>query len=500
MRAALLSPLDNMSTTSTAPPPRRLNFRPVDWQVAPSVDTIASACGLSPESTGLIMAAIIGGLNRRKPGHVPGILDGVPAGPNVLLVGADENPRVRRLLSMLLQPLTSAQGILREAAGNCRRDTLDLLRFGPESGEDASDPTRDLLNRIKQGPFSEDLLGLGGWGAGGSSGRELIAANRPSVYLANAEADTLLAGLEEALDGQLLVFDEHGDLFHLLAAPSRGDRGKADRIRALIGQQGSDVPLRHPHPRRGPGSLEVRQLNMVSSISRQRIVSLLEHKGSRLRTVLEQFLVMDARAGVPAPSAPPSFKELSDALHWWTDAVSSVYSARIFGRGTGPAPPENIADHLMLVTADFHQVLGEKSNESHVSRGNLWALPLQLYLALAVVSRTGANGEAAVLPNLDRLCARALEKHVNALARLQDEATGNELTRRRESILRAIGRHGPCTFRIMVRTFSVQRKDLYEPLVCELIEEGEVIEMDDGLLALPAAGKNRLESRERRLN
>ena len=71
---------------------------------------------------------------------------------------------------------------------------------------------------------------------------------------------------------------------------------------------------------------------------------------------------------------------------------------------------------------------------------------------------------------------------------------------RREAILRAIRRHGPCTFRVVIRSFSVQRKDLYEPLVCELIEEGKVVETNEGLLALPASRRNVLEPQERHLN
>ncbi|MCB1064281.1 MAG: hypothetical protein KDN20_15365 [Verrucomicrobiae bacterium] len=485
-----------MSQPLTPTATQRLHFRPPDWKVTPTVDTIASACGISPELTGLIMTSIIGGLNQRYPSLARDITGNVPTGPNLLIIGADESPRLRRLLSMLLRPLIMKQSILRDAASNCRRDTLDLIRFGPEEGEDLNDPTKDILRRIKSGAFSDDSMGLGGRGR--SNGRELVAANHPTIFLSNPAVDALLAGLNEAIDGQLLVFDEHGDLFRMLASPPRGDRSRSEMLTALLGQHGSDSIMRNLHARQGPGSLEPRQLGMISCVSRQQMVTFMEQKG--VRSLLEQFIVVDATACPFIPDGNLSSKALSDAMHWWDQAMTSLYSARIAGMSCCPIPPERVADHLMHVMEDFHVELEVKAHDSPVPLGNLWSLPLQFYSALAIATNTGADGMVPVLPVLDGICERAAGRHVTALMRFQDEAASQERNKRSKSILRAIGRHGPCPFRVVVRTFSVQRKELYEPLVRELIDMGEVIEMDNGLLALPPGRRGLPERLEQRLN
>jgi hypothetical protein len=481
------------STTSA----KRLHFHTPDWKVTPTVDDIASACGLPPDLTGLIMTAIIGGLNRRDRSAFQNLVGSIPAGPNLLIVGADRNPRLRRLLAMLVHPLTAKQSFLRESVAFCLRDRLDLLQFGPPAGGDLDGSTKEILNRIKEGPFREDSMGLGtGW----TEGRESVVARHPSVFLSNPAPDVVLAALDEALEGQLLVLDEHGDLFGMLATPPRAEHDKIGRIRALLGQQGADHVVRNLAPRSGPGSLEARQLSMISCVSREQLISLMSQKGNGLASLLRQFLLVDVDTCLSASCSLPSSKALSVALHDWGEAIVSAYHARIHGRGAGPIPPEDISDHLMHVMADFQGGLDEMENECRIPLGHLWSIPLQLYSALALVSRTGNSGRAHVLPRLDGLSERVVKGHLTALTRLRDEAAGDELMQRREAILRAIRRHGPCTFRVVIRSFSVQRKDLYEPLVCELIEEGKVVETNEGLLALPASRRNVLEPQERHLN
>lgn len=485
------------NTTDSSPSPQRIRYHDPDWKVAPTVDDIASACGVSPDLSGLIMTSVIGGLNRRDRAAFRNIVGSIPTGPSLLIIGADRNPRLRRLLSMLLQPLTMKQDLFRDSVGACRKDRLDLLQFGPGLDGNSIDPTFQILERIKEGPFSDDSLGLGmGW----NENRELVAANRPTIFLSNPTPDTLLTGLEEATDGQLLVTDEQGDLFQLLAAPSRANRPKIDRIKALLGQYGADDTFEKANLRQGPGTLENRRLSMISLVSREQLISLVRQKNDGLSCLLRRFFVVDAEAFRTDSIPLPTSRNLSAALNSWERALASTYHSRLFGKNAGPVPPEDISDHLMHVMADYQNALDGMDNECHFPLGHLWAVPLQLYSALAVVSRTGTNGQAHVLPMLDGLSQRIAKGHLSALTRLQDEVAGNEVLHRREAILRAIGRHGPCSFRVIIRTFSVQRKDLYEPLVCELIEEGEVVETDDGMLALPAGCRSNLEAQERRLN
>ena len=111
---------------------KRLCFDTVDFQVDPTVDAIASGCGVAPEIAGLIMSAIIGGLTRHDHQTVPGILSGIPPGLNLVLVGADESPRVQWLLSLLLAPLMPRQARIRNAASACRRERLDQMQHGTE--------------------------------------------------------------------------------------------------------------------------------------------------------------------------------------------------------------------------------------------------------------------------------------------------------------------------------------------------------------------------------
>lgn len=484
-----------MSASPTSP--QRIRYHDPDWKVDPTVDDIASACGVSPDLAGLLMATIIGGLNRRNRAAFKNIVGSIPIGPNLLIVGADRTPRLRRLLSMLLQPLTMRQDILRESVASCRKERLGQLQSGPTIGGDFGDQTQQILDRIKEGPFSDDSLGLGmGW----HMNRELVAVNRPSIFLSNPTPDTVLAGLEEAIDGQLLVTDDQGDLFQLLAAPSRANRTEIDRIKALLGQHGADDTFEKSDLRRGPGTLENRRLSMISLVSREQLISLIRQKNDGLSCLLRRFLIVDAEALQADPVPLPTSKNLSAALNRWERAIASTYHSRLFGKSAGPVPPEDISDHLLHVMTDYQNVLDGMENECRFPLGHLWAIPLQLYSALAVVSRTGTNGQALVLPMLDGLSQRIAKGHLSALTRLQDEVAGNEVLHRREAILRAIRRHGPCSFRVVIRTFSVQRKDLYEPLIVELIEEGEVVETDDGLLALSAGRGNALAAQERRLN
>jgi len=473
----------------------RLRFRQVDYKVDSVVDAIASACGLVPELTGLVMSTILGGIAKPDNGNVPAILRGTSPGMNLLLVGADQDPRLQWLLSMLLAPLAVRQDRLRDAASVCRRPRLDQHEHGVKEHGNLDDPTTEILDRFKTGPFS-DTTGLS---MNYGRKRELDAVNHPSVFLSNPMPDTITPALDEAMNGQLLVVDGDGAVLSAITAPTRKRSDSAALLSALLNQQGSDGIMCNLDPRRGPGSLQTRRLNLLSLISRDSLLHLAGTGDKAVKSTLGRFLVVDLSALPPADHGCSS-EDLTAALDRWNLILDSVLSVRIAHQRGGLSPDVKISDHLMHVMADHHANLHAVGKQSPLALGALWALPLQLYTSLGNTSRGGNGGAVQVLPGLDHLCEWAVKQHVSTLSRLRDQASERELTRRREAILRAIGRHGPCTSRILLRSFTVQRKELYEPLVAELVAEGHVIMVDDDRFALPKSTKTPGKHLETKLN
>jgi hypothetical protein len=93
-----------------------------------------------------------------------------------------------------------------------------------------------------------------------------------------------------------------------------------------------------------------------------------------------------------------------------------------------------------------------------------------------------------VLPFTLAATRQLLERQKQFLEELVADADAAEHRRARAVMLQKLSA-GPCMFRDLLRKYSVQRRDVHQPVLNELVSDGLIRLRGDGYLELSEAGR-----------
>lgn len=439
-----------------------------------AVLALGAATGTSPEMATLAAASLLGGIAGIE-ASVLGPADN-PISPrfNLIVVGRDD-AGWQRLQRLVLAPIESLQASLREMSHAVKPDRLDSLKNKPGS----TDRTAEIHSAVgrefdNHQPFSltQDL-------------RASTALKLPSVLLNSPAPDAFTRGIAEILDQQVSLVYPTGRLFEELGRmiPSRQWLELLGRIVNAI--EGHDDFFDRLQPSEGYGRLASLKATLMMTCSHGQAVQAMGATNPEVQRLMQQCLIV--RPTFRKPHLISDREYLRGGYARYTDVAAEVLSSRRVGAGA----------QFKVVAADYELLMEYTSYlQSILPRGvGLpkcdWVLDLPWKIAWAMMSLEGRStpGDFCIpyaihVANQVLLEHAAFSREESKKLKLQEEESA------RRVLLEKLARIGPCRLRQLMRTFRVQRKALYGPVLDGLISDGLVVQKENCFeLAPPAEAK-----------
>jgi hypothetical protein len=117
-----------------------------------------------------------------------------------------------------------------------------------------------------------------------------------------------------------------------------------------------------------------------------------------------------------------------------------------------------------------------------------WVVDLPWKLSWAMMTFQQSNEPDWCVPYAIHVAHLILAEHSKFRRQEQELKNRRDEERTRLTLLKKIERLGPCPLRQLLRTFSVQRKELYTPVLDALISDGLIL-CDSGQYMLAAPTK-----------
>ena len=437
--------------------------------------SLAASTGTSPESAALSSAALLGGI-AGPDAHILGPADN-PVGPNFnLLVTGGEDASWQRLQQLILGPVESLQARLRVMSRAVHPERVAEI----ENRRGAKNITQELHAAVGR-EFPDNGLPLGPL----DGLRANVALRQPSVLLSSPSPEIFKQGVEEVLDRHVLITYTAGLLFEELArlAPSRQWLDLLKTIVAAL--DGHDDRFERTHTNEGYGRLAALRATLLMTCKESQAVQAMGSSNSEVQRLLSQCLVLRPRFGTPAVSESREY--LRGGFGAYTAAATDVLSSRRSGDGVQFKVTD--ADYELLVgyTAYLQSVLPKVQSLPQQA----WALdlPWKISWAMMVLKGKMEPGDWCV-PYAIHVAHTALLEHSAFSRQEHKKLQDREEERARLVMLNKLAKLGPCQLRQLLRTFKVQRKALYEPVLDGLISEGLIVrEGSRYALAVPAEAK-----------
>jgi len=438
-----------------------------------AVASLGAATGTSAELATLAAASLLGGIAGGD-ACVFGPADN-PVSPrfNLLVVGR-EDPGWLRLQRLLLAPIESLQSSLREMSRAVKPDRLDAVDNKPNSRDRTAEIHAAVGHEFDNSqPFSltQDL-------------RASTAIRLPSVLLKSPTPDVFNRGIAEILDQQVTLAFPAGRLFEELGRmiPSRQWLDLLGKIVNAL--EGHDDFFDRLHPNEGYGRLAALKATLMMTCSHGQAVQAMGASNPEIQRLMQQSLVVRPTFGKPHPISDREF--LRGGYKLYTDAAADVLSSRRVGAGA--QFKVNAADYelLMEYTSYMQSVLPREGGLPKCD----WVLDLPWKLAWALMSLEGRrNPGDSCIPYAIHVADRVLLEHAAFSREEGKKLKQQEEQSARHALLDKLARLGPCPLRKLVRTFRVQRKALYAPVLDGLISDGLVVQKENCYALTERAGR-----------
>jgi hypothetical protein len=174
----------------------------------------------------------------------------------------------------------------------------------------------------------------------------------------------------------------------------------------------------------------------------------------------------------------------------YNEAVHHVLAARRQGRGIEFQPDAPTLAALAEYANQLRGLLGSLPPGFGRYFRHIPALPYKLLWAFLLLRTPGASSDWC-LPLVRHVATRAVERQRDLLqSAIQAAAQAREQHLRLTMLEKIYERPGKR--RDLYRRYTVQRKELHLPLLCQLFAEGLVTERPDGILEISSAGQAQL--------
>ena len=249
--------------------------------------------------------------------------------------------------------------------------------------------------------------------------------------------------------------------------------------------EGHDDFFDRLHANEGYGRLASLKATLMMTCSHGQAVQAMGASNPEVQRLMQQCLVVRPNFCKPDPITDREY--LRGGYGRYTDVASNVLSSRRVGGGA--QFKVNAADYELLLeyTSYMQSVLPRGVGLPKCD----WVLDLPWKLAWALMSLEGRrNPGDSCIPYAIHVANEVLIEHA---AFCREEGRKLKLQQEenvRRVVLEKLARLGPCQLRQLMRTFRVQRKALYAPVLDGLISDGLVVRKENCYaLAVPAEAK-----------
>ena len=440
-----------------------------------TISALAMASGTDFVDAALGVANVLGGIA----GPVAGI-DG-PAGDlihpglNVVVAGRDHAPW-RRLEDLLLAPVDACQKMMRDLSHAASADRLNHLQFSP-----TTDNTQAVVDRSKAGLFRQPGTQVGYV----DERRHLAVLRTPSFMLRAPDSETFAEALPEVMDGHAFLVYE--DLFtQLLSKETAKDKHPLGRqlAAAVVGHDEFG-----PRDKRiGPGSLDAIQAHLLVTTTRDQIGEALAAANDPVQCLMRHSVMLE-----PSTSRPNVTMEIQN-LKWGYNAfyrtIKEVLDARRSGEGFQLSCKPEVLAALHALTRELQDWCGALPAHLQPYFAGTLSLPYRLHWAF-IATLAPREGDEWVLPFTMAATRKILERQRVFLDEILATAETEERRRTRVAMLWKLA-DKPLAMRELVRRFSVQKREVHEPVVSELVGDGLIVRHVDGRLELTPEGRREM--------
>jgi len=313
--------------------------------------------------------------------------------------------------------------------------------------------------------------------------------------------DTQLAGNET---GRPTLCLDIGSLMGSLVGQTEGNIRQALRIvddqigaptpAALIADvtaqivnalEGHDDFFDRLHPNEGYGRLATLKATLMMTCSHGQAVQAMGASNPEVQRLMQHCLVVRPNFCKPHPISDREY--LRGGYGRYTDVAADVLSSRRVGAGAQFKVVAADYELLMEYTSYVQSILPRVEGLPKCD----WVLDFPWKLAWALMSLEGRrNPGDSCIPYAIHVAHQALLEHAAFSREEGKKLKQQEEESARRVLLDKLARIGPCPFRRLVRTFRVQRKALYAPVLDGLISDGLVVRKENRYaLAVPAEAK-----------
>ena len=426
----------------------------------------ASGCSCFDVATGL--AAVLGAIAGPVAGPKSVVGDRIDPAFH-LVAAADHCGAWQRLEELLFQPVAACQKKLRALSRLTSVARLDHLQFGRVGGhtDEIVELTKPCLLNEPGVPTLPDY-----------DERHVAALRTPTFYLRAPDEATWAKAQSEIMDAEALVWTD-GSIFHPQRAPrlARGSTVPAGEL--LAATRGCDRYIERDK-QLGPGRLDPVKANLFVSTSRDLVTAALSSEDPDVRRLLQTCVfVLPSRDPSPINLKPEYMRAGYEAFY---GAVNTVLGLRRNGGGLRLAFKAELSEQIEQSATGTRHWCSTLPPRLQPHFAQITSLPYRLAWACLATLYPGEN-DHWVAPFVRATVRHVLNKQKEFLEEQMLAAEVATAQRAREVMLRKLAR-GPCLWRELLRRYSIQRRELHQPVLDALMNEGAVRQRDDGCLEL----------------
>lgn len=471
-------------------------------------DTVAHLAdfhGLLIEDLAIAVAAVLGNIGGPRAGLKDHSGRRIEPGINVLQLSS-RNPRETALLDQLLHPLRTVQRSLRERARQLPAKLVNAFTFGFDdplgalpkgilSGDESWQRElrcREELQRVLEhggSKCSDNDVEIGRVGTLENDG-ELTRTRRetfllhPTFLVEGICCKHMSASLADTFERQAFVFDPKGVFFESLGGRGRSRQEESWFVAGLL--KGVDIPYERHSPAQGHGTLERSRVRLWSCLKDEELDRLAQIDESPAFGMVDQCLCWQARRAKGVVFDPHGFQ---GAWRTYCKAVREVMNARAGGRGPVYELNPNQLKRYADLQGHYLDELECVASGFTMSLSEFHDLPARV--AWALIHINGGAAQQGFLSSAFHVAHCAVRQHVSLVSEARERSRSLGLRKVMDSLVAALERHGECPQRKLLRSLSVQRKEVVLPALQTLISDGRVVQSESRRYRLvPGAGRN----------
>ena len=430
-----------------------------------TISALAAASGADYTETALGVAAILGGIAGPNAGLEGPLGELIHPGVNLVVAGSD--PSWSRLDELLVEPVSACQRALH---GLCQ--DADSTRLDTRQKSMVHDQTHAAIKG------SQEALAGSARVAFVSRNRDIQALRQPYFQLRSPDRATLLRALPDALDSTLLV--HYGDeLFDHLVEKRPGKEWMQLGELLASGVTGRDIAT--------PKQVQTMRGQLVITTTRCVLGKALAGGNPVIQNLLRHSVLL-----TPSTTSTPcnmSSNNLKVGYQRYYTAVKAVLQARRGGTGFRLALKPVVIQTFQELCRELQNWFQQLPAGVKPFFSEVLSLPFRLHWAFTATLHPLESDEW-VLPFTLSTTWQALTRQRDLLQSMITDAEAEAQRQAGVTMLWKLADQ-PLTFRDLLRRYGLQRRDLHEPVLRELITQGFVCS-HNGLLEISPQGRSQL--------